>query len=71
MIFSAFIGMATMWTLFGIAWFKEYEEANQTKEAGRRTRTIGILSGNIGTFVAQLVLLYMFWGYGIGIKTQN
>ena len=67
MIFSAFLGMTTLWTLFGVAWFKEYEETGETKEAGRETRTVGILAGNIGNFIAELVLLYIFWGFGIGL----
>lgn len=65
MVFTAFAGMTTMWIIFTIAKLHDFKKS---KYNAIELRTIGILVGNIGSFIAMLVLLYMFWGFGIGIN---
>ena len=69
MVFSAFVGMAALWTLFCFAKLRDANGTNEAKLSGRKLRTIGILIGNVGWFISFTTLLYMFWGFGIGINS--
>ena len=71
MIFFAFAGAITMWTLFAVAWYADYLKHDPDSVPGRETREYGILVGNIGLFIATLVLLYIFWGYGVNSVQQE
>ena len=71
MIFFAFTGMCTMWSLFAAAWYMDYRRHDPNKYAGGDMRATGVLIGNVGSFLATLVLLYVFWGYGVSLEQQG
>ena len=68
MIFCAFTGMVAMWSLYAAAWYLDYKMHDPSKNAGGDMRATGVLIGNIGSFLATLVLLYVFWGYGVNLE---
>ena len=71
MIFFSFTGVCTMWTLFAAAWYSDYRKEDTVTRSSRDTRATGVLIGNVCLFIATLVLLYVFWGYGLSPGQQG